>query len=959
MKKLYLLTIGIGFLLIAIAMPSFAQVVNIDNKADTVMSNAYQSNDIYVPGEVLVKFKTANHVKVSSNGRRFASTSVARITQVLQQYGAEEMEQLLPNESVNRMMREVRANSGKTIVGCDLSQLYRVKLSAAHVEETMQLVDELNTMDEVEYAEPNYVVKSISGIPSVRTSNERYLVNDANTKTISSLNDPMFSAQWGLEAINIPALWEKPVVNPQRPVIAILDTGVETTHPDLAANIWQNENETYDETDSDENGFIDDIHGWNFIDNSANVEDDNGHGTHCAGIAAAVGDNQTGICGANPNAIIMPVKILDAGGFGSVELIIQGIDYAVANGADIVSLSLSTTELSQALEDVLSLVYDQTVIIAAAGNDFCCMISDHENFHGNNECLTGVQPRYPAASKYVLGVMATNESGELASFSNFDCDGPLRASNPVYYGLDFEDNQSYELKAPGVNILSTYIGGGYTWMDGTSMACPMAAGAISRLLQCKDYSHDELLRVLTFSSGNNIDMLAAYGVTPDDLAQTTYIVENNGVTMTFVKTSESTCQFGDGETPAIDINTQGRVVIPDEVHGLSVTGIGSYAFKDCSHVTEVVVPFNVLGFGFEAFKGCTSLEKLILTGWTQDAWNYPFDETNYENCTLYVNDRYLEYYSISGPWMGFIHKDILPYALGRWFFADVNGESFPFVVTSVSPKTVKFGVLWITEPTYTIETVDIPSEVLDYTVTSISINAFAGNQNLKTVTLPSTIETIDNGAFYGCNKLEDINIPEGVTTISDKAFCLCESLYSIDLPSSIEFIGEYAFQGAGLKSFIFPEKLTTIQPYLLSRCENLKHINIPATIKSIGGAAFWESNNLTSVSVDIKEPLPIDYYAFTNRTNATLYVPSGCKEAYEAAEYWNEFKEIKEMPELMGDTNGDGQVLVGDVTALLNYIVGRPISNFQENAADVNGDGVILIGDVTALLNIIVNRVPN
>lgn len=295
-----------------------------------------------------------------------------------------------------------------------------------------------------------------------------------------------------------------------------MDTGVDIEHPDLAANVWTNAAEAAGIAgqDDDANGFKDDIHGWDFINNHSVTNDFNGHGTHCAGIAAAVGNNGIGITGANPDALIMPVTVMQSNGTGDVATIVKGIDYAAANGADVISMSIGSYSYSLAEEQALGRAYANAVLIAAAGNDGHAMVPP-------THCL-GDAPMFPAAFTFVLGVEASQDQTCLASFSNYDPDGPIYSS--------FEEDKlyNYELRAPGYKILSTFPGGRYKLLNGTSMACPLVAGAISRLIQCKEILSNELLfgdLIHTHQPGTqgpwcsmespngNIDILAAYNIT--------------------------------------------------------------------------------------------------------------------------------------------------------------------------------------------------------------------------------------------------------------------------------------------------------------------------------------------------------------------------------------------------------------------------------------------------------------
>ena len=452
-------------LLVAGTMPAFSQVSN-DNEDEVYKIDARTSKNDFVPGQVLVKFKDESPVKVSK-ARGMLTTNVGQLTSILEKYGANEMEKVLPNEKPGRQLRKSRAFNGETIQEKDLSQLYQVKLSDEHARKVMPLINELKALDEVEFAEPNYKV---------------YLT-DANIAG-SFLGNPYITQQWYLEDYGVKQLWNKPIVNPERPVIAILDTGVDLTHPDLAPNLWTNSAEAEGESgyDNDGNGFASDVHGWDFINNTPNVRDYNMHGTHVAGIAAAA-NNGIGIVGANPMALIMPVSVMQSDGTGDVATIVKGIDYAVANGATVLNLSLGTYANSRALRQALEKAYQSTVIVAAAGND-------------GMQILPVCRPRdpygqmFPAAYSFVLGVMATTQTGSLAIFSNFDCDGPNYSSTST---LQDPDGFNYELKAPGTNMLSTIPGGKYKVLQGTSMAAPLVAGAISALKMVKQYDTQEIL----------------------------------------------------------------------------------------------------------------------------------------------------------------------------------------------------------------------------------------------------------------------------------------------------------------------------------------------------------------------------------------------------------------------------------------------------------------------------------
>lgn len=320
----------------------------------------------------------------------------------------------------------------------------------------------------------------------------------------------MYSLQWGIPAIKLDYLWNKPVIKTKRTVIAIIDTGVDTEHPDLKDNIWTNEGEVNktEGVDDDGNGFKDDIHGWDFVNQTANVKDFNSHGTHCAGIAAAVGNNGIGITGANPDALIMAVSVMQSNGTGDVATIIKGINYAANNGADIISMSIGGYGYSIALEQALAQAYQTSILVGAAGNDGIAIYDPCKRDSKK------AYPLYPGAFTFVLGVQASqpyisSTGGHLCEWSNYDCDGP------VYSAYGEEKLYNYELLAPGAGIISTVPGGQYRTYNGTSMATPMVAGGIAALIDRKEFISQELLwSTLLQSANENVDFNAAYNLTP-------------------------------------------------------------------------------------------------------------------------------------------------------------------------------------------------------------------------------------------------------------------------------------------------------------------------------------------------------------------------------------------------------------------------------------------------------------
>jgi len=235
-------------------------------------------------------------------------------------------------------------------------------------------------------------------------------------------NDPLYRQQYGLRAIQAPEAWNRST-GKKKIIIAVVDTGVQRSHPDLKKKL---------------------ITGYNFVGNNENTDDDNGHGTHVAGIAAAATNNGTGIAGTAPNCRILPVKVLDAAGGGTIHQVVQGIQYAADRGARVINMSFTGSERSKLEEDAVAYARKKgAVLIGAAGND-----------GKKNRC-------YPAAFARVIAVAALDERGKKASFSNYG----------KWVGV----------AAPGSNILSTYPVGTYQALSGTSMAAPFVSGVAGLL----------------------------------------------------------------------------------------------------------------------------------------------------------------------------------------------------------------------------------------------------------------------------------------------------------------------------------------------------------------------------------------------------------------------------------------------------------------------------------------------
>ena len=497
------------FLIVATMLASASLFAQSNNNVDEVVKIEHHAAREYREGEMIVKFKPTSAVQVRTLKRGITS-GMSSVDKVLGELGITSGEALMPltGSKVVPGARALRSVSGKTIYDSDMSNLYCLAFDGSKVN-LHEAIEKISALDEVEYAEPNYVVYSLS------------------SGEVAAADDPLKDEQWEHGQLKLDFLKKQKTIIDKRPVIAILDTGVDIEHPDLKDNIWTNEAEANgaEDEDDDANGFADDLHGWDFVNQTGRLGDWNGHGTHCAGIAAAVGDNKIGITGANPDALIMPITVMQSDGTGDVATIIKGIDYAAANGADVISMSIGGYGYSIAEEQALAKAYATAVLVAAAGNDYKCIYAHDCPVNGKNSYQNG--PMFPAAFTFVLGVEASKKDGSLASFSNFDEDGP------VFSTYSEDKLYNYELRAPGAQIMSTFPGGKYKALSGTSMACPYVAGGISRLLQVKEYANWEILfgdliharkHRCEHEHDENVDFEAVYKITDKDRQPTLSLV---------------------------------------------------------------------------------------------------------------------------------------------------------------------------------------------------------------------------------------------------------------------------------------------------------------------------------------------------------------------------------------------------------------------------------------------------
>jgi len=355
------------------------------------------------PGVVLVELRPG--VSLVNAGALGAQASDPALAAAFARLGVTAAEPLLP-------MGE-GGLSASAVGRSPLGRVYRLRLPANA--DVLAAARELEASGTVEYAEPDYLAH-----------------------VLTTPNDPRFGEQWGLPQIGAPSAWDV-VTGSADVTIAVVDSGLDTSHPDLAGQLWVNPGEIAGNgVDDDANGRVDDVNGWNIVGNNAAIGDNFGHGTQVAGAIAAAANNGQGVAGLCWGCRLMVVKVTD-GAAANYSDIAAGILYAAQKGADVINVSLGGASDSTTLRAAVESASQTAVVVAGVGND-------------------GAETRlYPAAyDDFVLAVASTTSADSKAASSN--------------YGA------WVDVTAPGQDILTTYSGGGYGIASGTSLAAAFASG---------------------------------------------------------------------------------------------------------------------------------------------------------------------------------------------------------------------------------------------------------------------------------------------------------------------------------------------------------------------------------------------------------------------------------------------------------------------------------------------------
>ncbi len=440
----------------------------------------------------------------------------------------------------------------------------------------------------------------------------------------------------------------------------------------------------------------------------------------------------------------------------------------------------------------------------------------------------------------------------------------------------------------------------------------------------------------------------------------------------------------------------------------SVTSIGSYAFRECTNLRSVTLGNSIKKIGAYAFWMSNSINRVYINNLAAFCdIKFADEESNPLSIAhrLFLNNKDIIDLTIPSS-----VTDINDYAF--YGFSAITSLSIPKTVTSIGNYAF-YGCTGLMDAVIgdTISNVGEPMSIgnnafngcsslknlsIGNTVTNIGPRAFYNCAGLTNLRLPNSVKEIGNNAFYGCNNLTNINIPQSVISIDYDAFSYCDKLNRVDItdldawcrinfgnhlanpcakakklylngeeiidlviPNTVTKIGDDAFYNCkGLKSATISNSVIDIGKYAFCSCSGMTDLTLGKSVAYLRINAFAGCNALNNIySKSEIAPSMDNIDCFNNNTynNATVYVPIGAKRDYELTNYWNKFANIVEMnmnDTPPGDANGDGEVNIADVNAVINAILG----NGTSGAYDVNNDGEINIADINAIINFILNQ---
>lgn len=473
-----LLFVSLLLLAVLIAQPTEPRSIASGDVGQTNVSE-FSSN------EILVKVKKEPAKKINSKARP-ENIGVSSIEKINKDFKVEEFKKVLPDDKDAKTDQslfdwyEVKIPGvEKKIKGTYNKDTKKLSSSDPSSNSVKRLIDKYHADPNIETVEPNFVVRALV------TPNDPYYSSTGSW-------GQSYKDLWGIHKIDAKLAWNQ-TTGSGSVIVANIDTGVDRNHEDLQSNMWTNSAEIPNNgVDDDSNGYIDDYHGWDWVNNDNDPMDDHGHGTHTAGTIAAVGNNATGVVGVNWTSKIMALKFLSSGGSGSLSNAVKALQYAADNGAKVSSNSWGCFCNSFFMDDAIKYEHDAGMAVAvAAGNS-------------NWDALDFS----PASSDYSITVAATSSTDSKASFSNY--------------------GEKIDVAAPGVDVLSLKasvspmcsssrtVGTKYCRVSGTSMAAPHVAGLAALLWANNASLSNEEIRQILRSGADDLgtsgkDIFFGYG----------------------------------------------------------------------------------------------------------------------------------------------------------------------------------------------------------------------------------------------------------------------------------------------------------------------------------------------------------------------------------------------------------------------------------------------------------------
>ena len=389
----------------------------------------------------------------------------------------------------------------------------------------------------------------------------------------------------------------------------------------------------------------------------------------------------------------------------------------------------------------------------------------------------------------------------------------------------------------------------------------------------------------------------------------------------------------------------GDIVIPSEItyegKVYNVTNIGENAFALCEGLTSITIPNSVTNIGDVAFINCAGLTSITIPNSVTSIGDcafgscYGLTSVTIPNSVTTIGE--LTFYRCSSLTSITIPNSVT--SIGNSAFSGCRGLNSMTVESENTTYDSRDNCHAIIETANNTLIAGCKNTIIPNSVTSIGKSAFSGCSGLTSITIPNSVTSIGDQAFIDCFGLTSITIPNSVTSIGRAAFEHCSGLTSVTIGNSVTSIGESAFSLCySLTSITIPNSVTVIDHGAFSGCYSLTSVTIGNSVTSIGGDAFWDCSCLTSVTVLNPIPVTIWGYEFSNQANITLYVPKGSKEAYQAADYWKEFKEIIEI-----DVTGIDKITNNKKNnSTIFTLDGKRIDKPQKGINIINGKKVVV-----------------